>query len=450
MKRIVAAILSAMLLTMGVLSGCTQAPKEPVLLTMWHVYGNQTDSDMNELVDEFNKTVGKDKGISIQVTMLANSDYIHTALVDAANGVPGAGSLPDIFVAYPKTAIVIGTDILLDWNEYFTQEEMNEYIPAFVEEGIIDGKQIVFPMAKSTEVCFLNNTVFRRFSADSGYTLEDLDTWEGMFEVMAEYYAWTDGLTPDVPNDGKAFMFYDSPFNFVQLTALQLGGSFFQGDDIAYDDAIAKEAWTLWAGAAAAGHINLQFGYGTTQIMTGEALCEIGSTASIAYFSDTVVYPDNTTDPLEVVVVPFPVIGGAEKSAVQRGTGLCAVAGDKDKEKAAVEFIKWFTGIEANTEFCVRMGYMPVKAEAYEALFAGGFDDIEAADVRSLYESIAVMYRDYEFYPSPLFDSYGQLHDDYVTEMRLILRPYQEDFDADVDAAAEESWIELENRLGGK
>ena len=116
---------------------------------MWHVYGNQTDSPMNDLVDDFNKSTGKDKGITIQVTSLVNSDYIHTALVAAAHNEPGAGKLPDLFVCYPKTAIAMGTDILLDWNGMFSEQEKSEYHPDFLEEGIIDGKLIVFPMAKS-------------------------------------------------------------------------------------------------------------------------------------------------------------------------------------------------------------------------------------------------------------------------------------------------------------
>ena len=39
------------------LTGCgtviTKA--DPVTLTLWHVYGEQTDSPLNDLVDEFNK-----------------------------------------------------------------------------------------------------------------------------------------------------------------------------------------------------------------------------------------------------------------------------------------------------------------------------------------------------------------------------------------------------------
>ena len=37
------------------------APRKPVTLTMWHVYGSQTGSPMNDLVERFNRTVGKNR-----------------------------------------------------------------------------------------------------------------------------------------------------------------------------------------------------------------------------------------------------------------------------------------------------------------------------------------------------------------------------------------------------
>ena len=449
MRRIIIlAAIAIILLVTGLLTVFLGSQNEPVTLTMWHVYGYQTNSDMNELVHEFNKTTGKDKGIYVNVTALANSDYIHTMLVAAANNEPGAGKLPDIFVSYPKTAIAMGADILLDWNEVLSEQEREQYVQAFMDEGVINGRLVVFPIAKSTEVLFMNKTEFDRFSADTGVKIENLATWEGMFDAMARYYDWTDAKTPDIPNNGKPFLFCDSPFNYFQLAARQLGGSFFKGDAVDFDDPAAKKGWELFAVAAAAGHVNLQDGYGTMQIMIGESVCEIGSTASIVYFKDTVTYPDNTTEPLVVTVAPFPVFKGAEKSAVQRGTGLCALKGDKVKEAAAVEFLRCFTGIIVNTDFCSRMGYMPVKKEAYEAFFAGGYDRIEAPDRRSLCESIALMYSDYKFYPSPLFDSYGQLHDDFTAEMRRLLRPYQNAGTADPEEAAAATWAKMRERFG--
>ena len=84
----------------------------------------------------------------------------------AANGDPGAPSLPDITTAYPKTAIILaGKDLLVDLNEQFTPEELSAYIPEFLQEGKVkeDGLY-VFPIAKSTEVLFVNMTIFNRFS----------------------------------------------------------------------------------------------------------------------------------------------------------------------------------------------------------------------------------------------------------------------------------------------
>ena len=59
MKKITAIILSALLFVAG-LAGCAEqdkpSAKNPVTLTMWHVYGSQTKSPLNDAVDEFNKT----------------------------------------------------------------------------------------------------------------------------------------------------------------------------------------------------------------------------------------------------------------------------------------------------------------------------------------------------------------------------------------------------------
>ena len=41
-----------------VFTGCGQKKKEdPVTVTLWHVYGGQTESPLNDLIDEFNETM---------------------------------------------------------------------------------------------------------------------------------------------------------------------------------------------------------------------------------------------------------------------------------------------------------------------------------------------------------------------------------------------------------
>ena len=52
------------------------SPKDPTMLSIWHVYGEQADSPMNRLLTEFNDTVGREKGILLNVTNMTNSAAI--------------------------------------------------------------------------------------------------------------------------------------------------------------------------------------------------------------------------------------------------------------------------------------------------------------------------------------------------------------------------------------
>lgn len=61
-----------------VFTGCGQKKNEdPVTVTLWHVYGGQTESPLNDLIDEFNETIGKEKNIRVQVGSVTNTNTIH-------------------------------------------------------------------------------------------------------------------------------------------------------------------------------------------------------------------------------------------------------------------------------------------------------------------------------------------------------------------------------------
>lgn len=161
-----------------VFTGCGQKKKEdPVTVTLWHVYGGQTESPLNDLIDEFNETIGKEENIRVQVGSVTNTNTIHENVLASAFGDPGASKLPDMFVSYPKTVLAMPDDTeLVDYYDYFTEEELNEFIPAFLEEGVIHERLSILPVAKSTEVMFINKTAFDRFAKETGAKMEDLKT----------------------------------------------------------------------------------------------------------------------------------------------------------------------------------------------------------------------------------------------------------------------------------
>ena len=77
-RRIKAFLLAGILLAYCC-AGCSdtaQKEETPTTITVWHVYGGQTDSPLNDLIDAFNQTVGKEQRINVQVTSVSNTNTV--------------------------------------------------------------------------------------------------------------------------------------------------------------------------------------------------------------------------------------------------------------------------------------------------------------------------------------------------------------------------------------
>ena len=392
--------------------GCSPTMKKeetPTTITVWHVYGGQVDSPLNDLIDQFNQTVGKEQQINVQVTSVSNTNTIHELVLASANGEPGASELPDLFISYPKTVLALPDDrILVDYRDYFNEEELSAFIPAFVEEGTVNDRLVILPVAKSTEIMFINQTLFDRFSQATGVTVEDLDTWEGLYRAAEIYAAWTDAQTPDIQGDAKSMFVHDYYFNYFQVGAESLGEDFFRGDELAFGPAF-QTAWEPLAQAALQGGVWLKGGYATESIRTGDSIVSVASSASILYYSDVVTYPDNTSEEITIVSRPCPVFENGEKLVMQRGAGFCTVRSTPEREQAAVTFLKWLTQPEHNVEFVTQAGYMPVTQAAFENELPKAIEELESAKYASLYQAYLDTQANYAFYVPPQLETYLDL-----------------------------------------
>ncbi len=385
---------------------------------MWHVYGAQTDSPLNDLVETFNNTVGLEEGVRVEVTMVSNNKNIHDDILAAAAGEPGAPELPDIFVAYPKTVLALpDQDILVDYRDYFGEEELAAFVPAFLEDGMVAGRLTCLPIAKSTEMLFVNKTAFDRFSEATGIAIDQLATWEGLFDACCAYESWTDGLTPDVENDGKAFLVHDFHFNYFQVGAQSLGSSFFDGERIAFDNTFAR-MWQPYARAAISGGLWLQGGYATEPLRTGEAIASVASSASVLYFTNEVIHADNTTETVEFDIMPCPTFENGSKLVMQRGAGLCTVKSTPEAERAAILFLTWLLEPARNTDFAVSTGYMPVIAEAYETYLPKRIEELTDQKYVELYDAYAQTQAAYQFYTAPQSSAYLALETTFESSIR--------------------------------
>ena len=111
-------------------------PDNPTSLTVWHYYNGTQQATFDELIKEFNSTVGKDEGIYVEGYSYGSVSDLEEAITSSVNGEVGAEKLPDIFSSYADIAYdVQKEDKLVDLSEYFTEDEQSEYVDSYIQTG---------------------------------------------------------------------------------------------------------------------------------------------------------------------------------------------------------------------------------------------------------------------------------------------------------------------------
>lgn len=371
-RRICLICLTAALLF--TLAGCGSSspldPKNPVSLTVWHYYNGSQQVAFDALVEEFNETAGREKGIFVQSYSQGSVSDLEAAVRDAISGKVGAEAMPDIFSSYADTAYEVEqAGALANLSDYLSQEELEKYVDSYIEEGRIaaDGTLRIFPTAKSTEIMMLNKTDWDLFAAATGASLEDLQTIEGVVATAQAYYEWTDSLTPDVPEDGRAFYGRDALANYFIIGMQQLGVEIFQVENGEMTLHVPREElrrlWENYYVPMVKGYFGAYGSFRSDDVKTGDILAYTGSTSSAMYFPDQVEL-DGGSHAITYLVLPAPVFSGGRNYAVQQGAGMVVSKSDRQHEYAAVEFLKWFTQADNNLRFGCVSGYLPVLKEA--------------------------------------------------------------------------------------
>lgn len=354
------------------LSGCGKTDdtpldkNDPVTITIWHYYNGSQQTAFNSLVEEFNETIGKEKGIYVQSFSKGSVSELEAAVRDSMAGKVGADNMPDIFSSYADTAYEVEqSGALADLSEYLSDEEISKYVDSYIEEGRIatDGTLRIFPVAKSTEIMMINKTDWEKFSNATGAKLEDLNTIEGIVSVSQMYYEWTDSLTPDIANDGKAFYGRDAMANYFIISMRQLGKEIFEVKNgevtLNIDKEDIRRIWDNYYVPMIKGYFCAYGSFRSDDIKTGDLLAYTGATTSAMYFPDKVELEDESYE-IDYIIMNAPILEGGENYALQQGAGMVVSKTDRKHEYASVEFLKWFTEEENNLRFGSTSGYLPV------------------------------------------------------------------------------------------
>ena len=306
----------------------------------------------------------------------------------------------------------------------------------------MNGRLAVLPIAKSTEILYVNKTAFDRFSAATGAALDDLSTWEGLYALAERYQDWS---------GGKCFFVHDYHFDYFQVGVESMGEDFFTGSGLAFGPKFAY-AWAPYARAALTGTLWLGGGYATEPLRTGDAIVSVASSASVLYYSDVVTYPDNSTEQVEIISLPCPTFEGGEKLVMQRGAGLCTVKSTPAREEACMTFLKWLTEPKRNVDFVTALGYMPVTKEGFDDYLPKAIETLSDPMYASLYEAFLRTRQDYTFYTPPQREDYLDLETRFEKGVRLRLTAgqaqYQEQGEDALEALVRSTLEDFKNSYG--
>ena len=341
--------------------------QNPVTITLWHSYYGAQKIAFDKMVREFNETEGYAKGIFVEAIGCVNMNELTSNIMDSMKKEVGAYELPNLFSAYSDTAYHMDQlGLLASIDDYMTEGEIHEYVDAYIEEGrSLSGSRLkIFPIAKATEIMMVNKTVWDLFAADTGLKIEDLATWEGIVQASKTYYDWS---------GGKSFFGRDAMSNYMLVGSKQLGQEIFEVKNgqvkVQIDDDIMRKLWNCFYIPYVKGYYKAVGRFRSDDIKTGDIIAFVGSTSSMAYFPDQVAIDDQESYPIESMVLPLPNFEGTIPYAVQQGAGMVVVKSDFIKEYASVEFLKWFTEAERNTQFSIQSAYLPVKKQANDYNF---------------------------------------------------------------------------------
>lgn len=351
--------------------GKAEAPDDrPVHITMWNYYNGAQKDQFDELVQEFNDTLGVEQKIIVETVSKGSVSELQDNVYDSMDGKTGSTPLPDLCSSYADTAYdLYQKGLIVDFRPFLTDEEYDSYISGYAAEGDFGGNSsmMIFPVAKSSEVLTINMTEWEPFAEETEAVLSQLSTWEGLAETAKAYYEWTDAKTEE-PNDGQAFFGRDSFANYMLIGSHQLGHDIYAGENgsmkLDADKATMRRLWDNYYVPYISGYYLEEGKFRSDDLKTGRIISYVGSTSGAAYTPEQVVYDDGKTEEIVCGMQPLPNFEGTDACAVQQGAGVVMFASDEKTEQAAVTFLKWLTEGTQNIRFSAASGYLPVKKAA--------------------------------------------------------------------------------------
>ena len=293
---------------------------------------------------------------------------------------------PNVCITYPDHIAtymegkdtVVALDQLLNHALYglggseiaFDAPTSEEIIPAFLEEGKIDGVQYALPFMRSTEACYINKTYVEKL----GYTVPDVLTWDFIFEVSkkaAEKDA--DGKYKVNGQEVMIPFIYKSTDNMMIQMLKQKGADYStdEGDVLIFNEDTEEILYTVADAVEANAFSTFKIeSYPANYLNAGQCIFAIDSTAGAGWMGCDAPLSDiheNQIVSFETVVRPIPQYDTENPKMISQGPSVCLFSkSDNNEVLASWIFMQFLLTNSVQLGYVQSEGYIPVTSKAQQ------------------------------------------------------------------------------------
>jgi multiple sugar transport system substrate-binding protein len=338
-------------------------PDEPTKVTFYSYSLGvaQMKSGVEKLINNFNATIGAEKGIIVEGVV--DPDYTK-ARTDIQAGLQ-VDMIQQTFPGLDGARNDLG---VVAFEDAFPQKELDSHFKGIPDSalqlGVIDNKMYGMAFTFSTPILYVNGSILEKAGLDPKVAPKD---WEELYK-MAKTIKEKTGIY------GLAL----SPTNstgWVSDSILYSGGSEVLNADrnaVVFDNENAISALETWKkfyteGAAIGG----KDGDAVQAFLAGNAAMHIQSTSLYSAIKATA-----EKDGWDLYGYAMPGFNGQESIPTNSGSAIAVRPDSEQKAQATWEFIKYITGDEGYTTITKDIGYLPLRPYlAEDEKFLKGFVD---------------------------------------------------------------------------
>ena len=340
-------------------TGCGKN-KEISEIRFWHSYTGQQEAVFNMMVETYNSTEGKTRGIRI-VPVYKTVGEIETYFLTSFE-MREDSDYPELSVVTSELAYkAMCRSLSVAAEPDLSREELAGYFPDFLNEGRFTGtaETYIFPISKLSDITLVNDSLWRYFYSENNVKFDQWSTWNGITRLAQQYYEWS---------GGKALFALESVQDYIFTYSAQLLPAIIQAGNKEIKINTNKDAlraiWNFYYGGVVRGYI-LQTDDIQTALAEGDIMGYVGLPHDSTYFPKQFRNQMGGTNVLLLSALPYPSVNLSRNIAPQKGYGVSVFNHGEKMNQECYAFLHWFCSHENIIQFSAENCEISSYAESY-------------------------------------------------------------------------------------